>query len=120
MDITNTTEKRLEIAFELFSEGKPIIYNDIILRKNQKSLIIDTYSNYIDITKISPEMAKAGIDNSKIIFAELIKNYSAFHKLTKDLNIEYNYCCDDYGKAGILMAKEADGKFIWVADTPKI
>ncbi|MFA4829476.1 MAG: hypothetical protein WC855_12980 [Thermodesulfovibrionales bacterium] len=113
MDITNTTANRFDLGIQLFLEGQPISFEEVLFwKEDEKVLHVDSYSEW-EPQNTTPEIAKEKITRSKTILAELSEKSSEFAKVAKGLPHEY-YFCYDYGKGSVALAKEVNSQFTWL------
>ena len=113
MDITDTTPQRIEVAVNLFLDGYPLKFRGVVFSKaKDKCLTINSYSEW-NIENTTPEMAKDEISRSKEVLNELMNKSQKFKDVAVRLPHQFFFCID-YGNGAVSLAKEINGKFVWL------
>ena len=118
MDVTDTTPGRLEVAIELFVAGQDsLVYEGVVLWKDKnRALEVFSYSEFAP-ENTTPEMARKKIQRAKLVLANLCAKNLVLKEIASNLPHEH-YCCWDYGKGAIALAKEIGGVFEWCYERP--
>lgn len=116
MNITELKKgnRRLEIAFEGFQEGNPVVYENVLLQKDRDGgLDVNSYSDFNNPSQVSAEMAKEGIARSKMVIEMLCNNNQEYQQIISTAE-KYYYYCIDYHTGAYSIAKEIGGDFQWL------
>lgn len=111
MDLTNTTSQRFKLGIERFLGGHQIQYKGCTFKVVDGVIKICCFSNY-HISKPSVTEAKNKIMRSKELLEDLFSKIPEHQNLLGLMPVVYCFC-QDYGKGGVIIAKESRGSFQW-------
>lgn len=113
MDISDSTGARFDLGIERFLENDPVAYGGVVFCKTkEQSVHVVSYSDWWP-ENTSESHAREKIERSKMVLNDLASRSSAFRSIVERMPLEY-YCCYDYGKGTIPLAKEVGGGFQWL------
>ncbi|HEY9030119.1 MAG TPA: hypothetical protein VIM93_02055 [Kangiella sp.] len=111
MNITNTTSQRFKLGIERLLAGHIIQYRGCIFHIVDKQLKICCFSSF-QLSQTPESEAKSKIKNAKVILDDLFSKAPELQIAQTNLLVEYCFC-QEYGKGGVLIAKEVNGDFEW-------
>ncbi len=112
MDITNSSESRVEAGVKILTEGHSISFEGVSFHLNKKILSVTSFSDYDHIENVTEAEAKEKMDRSKAVAEHLAELSPLFSKVWKKSKHEY-YFGYDYGKGGIGLAQRIENQFEW-------
>jgi hypothetical protein len=116
MDVTDASPQRLALAIERFLVGETIVYCDVSFCKfRNSSLQVCCFSDWAP-ERCTPDHASVKIDRAKAVLEDLKCQIASFRESVESLPVEYFFCYDP-GKGAVVLAKEINGQFEWLANT---
>jgi len=109
MDITNSSESRVNAGIELLRNGHTISFEGVNFHL---TLSISTFSDYVHLENVTEAEAKEEIKRSKLVGAKLAEINEAFSEIWNKSKHEYCFGYD-YGMGGIEVAQEINNLFKW-------
>ncbi len=103
----------------LIADGIPLMLDNITIRTNDAGkLLVTGWTSAIDVNNFSKDDIIHELDDLKSTFSDLSKSFPELNDVVKenDLTIEYQMAFDDYGKTGIGLCSEIEGKLNWYVD----
>ena len=112
MDITNSSESRVEAGVKILTEGHSISFEGVSFHLDKKILSVTSFSDYDHIENITETEAKEKIERSKAVAEHLAELSASFSKVWKKSKHVY-YFGYDCGNSGVNLAQEIENKFEW-------
>jgi hypothetical protein len=103
----------------LIADGIPFKLGNMTIRTNDSGkLSVTGWTSTIYFTNIIKGNILQELYDLKLSFGELSKSFNELNDIVKNncLIIEYHMAYDDYGKAGIGLCSEIEGKLNWYID----
>jgi hypothetical protein len=103
----------------LIADGIPFKLGNMTIRTNDSGkLLVTGWTSTIYFINIIKADILQELNDLKLSFGELLKSYNELNVIVKNnsLIIEYHMAYDDYGKAGIGLCSEIEGKLNWYID----
>ena len=116
MDITDARNDRFNLGIQRFLLGDPIEYHGVSFYMTPtKKMNIDSYSAWApEVTTVTH--AKEQIALSKALLDDLARKSIEFRNATNNLSLEFSLC-HNYGMGSIVIAKEVNNEFQWLASS---
>ncbi len=115
IDISDSSSERMNAGIEHLLDGGVIAFHDVSFRfsgvGDDKSLLVTSWSDY-DPDRVTLDSAVQKIQRSKSVGEELARLNDQFCQLWAQNQKDFDFCWD-YGKGGICIASEKDGKLEW-------
>lgn len=106
-------ENRINNAILLLKEGHPYEIGNLHLGMiDTNTLYVTGYTAYSNLDFLSKQRALNELSQIKEVFSNLVDMYSPFRDFIHNKYIEYNLAYN-YGKGGVGICSEKDGKLIW-------
>ncbi|QNA46503.1 hypothetical protein [Lacibacter sediminis] len=103
----------------LIADGIPLKLDNMTIRtKDSGKLLVTGWTSTINFNNISKENILQELADLKSSFSDLSKAFTELNDIVtrNDLTIEYHIAFDDFGKAGIGLCSEVEGKLNWYID----
>lgn len=113
-------QSRTKATKEIIEQGQPFRVNNLLLSKlDSGSLTVTGWTQYIHLESLTEDYALKELAAIKQEFKDLVLSSDEWEQFVQDKAIEYNLAFDDYGKAGIGICKEKEGKITWLSNIKK-
>jgi hypothetical protein len=117
MDITDAPQARIDIGVEELVHGGSLTYHNVVFcwdKPNRPTdLVVLSYSDCAHQENIQVGEAEEKMTRSKLVAEDLAKKSSVF-KSTWQKTTKHFHFCYDYGSGAILLAKESNGRIVWI------
>jgi hypothetical protein len=111
---------RTKTAIEIIEQGQPFQVDNLLLSKPDKSsLAVTGWTQCVHLDSLTEDFALKELAAIKRDFKDLVLSSIEWKAFIKEKVIEYNLAFDDYGKAGISICNEKDGKITWLSHIKK-
>ena len=106
----------MAVGIEDLRQGKGLTYESVHFWRDittQPSILhISSYSEYVHLENVTPDEAKKKIARSKEVAADLAERNTHFAEMWNQDEKAFHFCYD-YGKGGVEVAEELDGRLKW-------